>query len=425
MLYGKARSDEQRTRTDGKSAAVKEKAEASKRLQEVADFLLTSFPNSSEADEARLSLAKAKWSDGNVAEAIAAFEAINPKSDKYPEALKLIGELKVEQFEAELQAGERARPGPCRKVSSRGRQSIDRERQRVDLRTQAGDAIPDELIKTQLLLAQVHMQVKEYAEAVKVLQPLVDAANAATGPKSQLNETMLKIFTAAVKAYMAMDDFKKAGAVGNTLIDLGSDKHSVNVVLVDFVRRLDIELKDLRDKLDKLADAAPAETEAIRARVSSIKDMMSTMVGKLAKRTELDANMMVYLGSLFTDIDDFEGAKSQYQKVQELPDASEKLKMWVGVQLVDILGKEGSLEKATDKIAKLREKKPNNLDFMIVEAKLWQEWGQKDVSKYDTAIRNGPTFASVSREKYRKVACITTRFTTRPFVASWRPISSR
>jgi len=388
VLYGKARSDEQGARTPSeKAAATKEKAEASKRLQEVADFLLTSFPNSSEADEARLSLAKAKWSDGNVAEAITAFESINPKSEKYPEALKLIGELKVEQFEAELRKPAKEQdPALVEKYRVAAVKALTGSVDQLISALKPGDPIPEELIKTQLLLAQVHMQVKEYAEAVKVLQPLIAAANAAAG-KSPLNETMLKIFSAAVKAYMAMDDFKNAGEVGNKLIDLGPDIRSVNVVLVDFVRRLDIELKDLRDKLDKLADAAPAETESLRARVSSIKGMMSTMVGKLAKRTELDANMMVYLGSLFTDIDDFEGAKAQYQKVQELPEANEKLKMWVGAQLVDILGKEGSLEKATDEIAKLREKKPNNLDFMIVEAKLWQEWGQKDVSKYDTAIQ--------------------------------------
>ena len=391
VLYAKARNDDQQARTaPAKKAAAAEKAEASKRLQEIADFVLTSFPNSAEADEARLSLAKAKWSDGNVAEAITAFASINPKSEKYPEALKLIGELSVEQFQSELRKP--AADQDKAKIEKYRAAAVKALTESVDQLISAlkpGDAIPDELIKTQLLLAQVHMQVKEYAEAVKVLQPLVDAANAANAAdkgNATLDETMLKIFSAAVKAYMAMDDFKKAGAVGNTLIDLGPDKRSVNVVLVDFVRRLDKELRELRDKLDKLADADPKETETIRNRVSSIKAMLGTMVTKLADRKELSANSIVFLGSMFTDIDDFAAAKIQYTKVQELPNVDPKLKWWAGAQLVDILGKEGQLEQATDQIAKLRKEKPNNLDFMKVEAQLWQEWGRKDPARYDTAV---------------------------------------
>jgi hypothetical protein len=221
-----------------------------------------------------------------------------------------------------------------------------------------------------------------------VLQPLINAANAATAAQQRpLDKTMLQIFSSAVRAYMAMDDFKKAGAAGNVLIDLGPDKREVNVVLVDFVRRLDIELKGLRDKLDKLADASPAETESLRGRISSIKEMMNSMVTKLAGRRELDPKSMVYLGSLFTDIDDFKGATDQYTKVQKLPGVDEKLKLWVTAQLADILGKEGNLDGASKEIAKLRKDRPNNLDFMKVEAQLWQEWAQKDASRYDTAVQ--------------------------------------
>ena len=285
ILYGKARDDVQHAKTPAeKNAAAAEKAEASKQLQQVADFLLASFPNSSEADEGRLSLAKAKWSDGNVAEAIAAFESINPKSEKYPEALQLLGKVSVEQFETEM------RKPPAQQDKALINQyltaAVKALAQSIDEMMSAhkpNDKYPPELIETQLLLGQIQMQAKDYAAAVKVLQPLINAANAANDGKTALDETMLKIFSAAVKAYMSMDDFKKAGAAGNVLIDLGPDDRKVNIVLVDFVRRLDIELKDLRDKLDKLADAAPAETEAIRARVSSIKDMMGTMVGKLVE----------------------------------------------------------------------------------------------------------------------------------------------
>jgi hypothetical protein len=193
---------------------------------------------------------------------------------------------------------------------------------------------------------------------------------------------------------MAMDDFQKAGAAGNVLIDLGPDDRNVNVVLVDFVRRLDIELKELRDKLDKLADASPQETEALRSRVSSIKGMMGKMVNKLADRKQLSAKSMIYLGTLFGDIDDYDGAEKQYTALLARADSDEDFKkeaapsfLWVRGQVVDLMGKRGNLEGATAEIAKLRQEKPNNLDFMRVEAQLWQEWAQRDPSRYDTAIQ--------------------------------------
>jgi len=159
------------------------------------------------------------------------------------------------------------------------------------------------------------------------------------------------------------------------------------VVLVDFVRRLDVELKELRDKLDKLADASPKETEALRSRILSIKDMMGKMVTKLAARKELTSKSMVYLGTLFTDVDDFDGAEKQYETVRDMPDVDPTLKLWVGGQLVDLLGKKGELDKATEVIAKLRAEKPNNLDLMKVEAQLWQERARRDPTKYDDAIK--------------------------------------
>jgi hypothetical protein len=215
---------------------------------------------------------------------------------------------------------------------------------------------------------------------------LSDAADAAKS-KAALVETMRKIFTAAVRAYVAMDDFKRAADAGNVLIELGPDEREANDVLVDFVRRLDTELKGLRDTLDKMADASPTETEALRSRIASVKQMMSKMIDKLAERKEIGPKSMVFLGSLFTDVDDFDRAKLQFQKVLNSPGIDERLKLWVGAQLVDILGKEGQLDKATDEIAKLRKQRPNNLDFMKVEAQLWQDWGQKDPEHYDVAAQ--------------------------------------
>ncbi|HEX3998884.1 MAG TPA: tetratricopeptide repeat protein [Pirellulales bacterium] len=395
VLYGKTRNDEQQARTAAaKKSAAEAKTAAYKQFQDLTDFITASFPNSPEADEARLSLGKAKWLDGNVAEAITTFQSITPKSEKYPEAMRLLGELGVEQFQTELKKpADKQNPQLTEKYRLDAIKALTESVKEQLSLLKPNDPIPSDLIKSELLLGQVHMEGKEYAEAVKVLQPLIDSAYAAKG-SAGLDETMLKIFSSAVRAYMAMDDFQKAGKAGNVLIDLGPDRREVNVVLVDFVRRLDIELKELREKLDKLADASPAETEALRNRISAIKDMLGTMVGKLASRKELGAKSMIYLGTLYSDVDDYDDAEKQYKALLARADSDPDFKqeaapsfLWVRGQLVDLLGKRGKLDEATAEIAKLRKERPNNLDFMVVEAKLWQEWGQKDPARYDTAVQ--------------------------------------
>jgi hypothetical protein len=102
---------------------------------------------------------------------------------------------------------------------------------------------------------------------------------------------------------------------------------------------------------------------------------------------------MIYLGTLFSDIDDFDDAEQQYTGLLARADSDADFKkeaapsfLWVRGQVVDLMGKRGNLEGATEQIAKLRQEKPNNLDFMRVEAQLWQEWAQKDPTRYDTAI---------------------------------------
>ena len=181
VLYGKARSDAQEARTPAaKKAAAAERAAASKQLQDTSDFVLATFPNGPEADEAKLSVGKAKWSDGNVAEAIAAFESINPKSEKYPEALRLAGELHVEQFQTELKKpADKQDKALTEKYRTEAIQALTRSVNEQMSLLKPGDAIPSDLVKTQLLLGQVHMEGKEYKEAVNVLQPLIDAAYAA------------------------------------------------------------------------------------------------------------------------------------------------------------------------------------------------------------------------------------------------------
>jgi hypothetical protein len=373
--------------------ALADKEAAAKRLQDDADFTIASFAGSAEADEARLSLARVKLYEGKIQESLDAFEAIDPNSKKYPEALQSSGKIRYKRYIDEMKKPEAQRNQ--KQLTEDRTKALKHFADSVALQAAAmkkGEPIPPSLIETKLLLAQIHLEAKEYKEAVDLLQPLVDAINAAH-PK-QLDDVMLQIFGATVKAYLGLDDFQKAGAAGGVLIDLGPDELRINGTLIEFVRRLDIERKQIQDKLNTLPDdAPPKQAEALRSRLASIKDMMAKMLAKLADRTQLSARSMIYIGSLFSAVDDFDSAEKQFKALQAKAAADAEFKKeagksltWVRTQLIDLLRKKDKYAEAADQVHQLSQEFPTNLDAMIEEAQILQAWAEKDPTKYDAAI---------------------------------------
>jgi hypothetical protein len=373
--------------------AEADKEAAAKRLQDLADFTITTFPGSGEADEARLSMARVKLLEGKIPEALEMFEAIDPKSEKYPDALQAAGKIRYARYAGDMKKPEAQRDD--KQMTEDLTKSLKHFADSVKIQTDAmkkNEPIPQSLIETKLLLAQIHIQAHEYKEAVDLLQPLVDSINAAH--PSQLDDVMLQIFGATVKAYLGLDDFQKAGAAGVVLIDLGPDELRVNGTLIDFVRHLDVERKHIQDTLNTLPDdAPPKKAEALRSRLASTKGMMAKMLAKLADRTQLSAKSMIYIGSLFSAVDDFDSAEKQYKALQAKAASDEEFKKEAGksltfvrTQLIDLLRKKDKYAEAAEQVHELSREFPTNLDAMVEEAQILQAWAEKDPSKYDAAI---------------------------------------
>ena len=82
-----------------------------------------------------------------------------------------------------------------------------------------------------------------------------------------------------------MNDFKKAGEHGAILLEIGPDDPQINAVLVNFVRRLDVERDEIQKTLNSLPDSTPpAEAEKIRNHLESVKTMLGDLLKKLSSR---------------------------------------------------------------------------------------------------------------------------------------------
>ena len=346
-------------------AATADKDAAVKHLQDLIEYTIKNFPGTAEADEARMSLARMKWNEGQIDEALAAFEAIDSKSDKYPEALQAAGEGRLQLYFAEMKKPEADRD-PKRLTENRTlalkhlADSIELQRAKV----KPGEPIPDTLTNSVLLLAQVHVEGGEFQDAANLLQPLVDEINKLH--PTELDDTMQKVFGTIVRAYMGMNDFQKAGAAGMVLINVGPDKAPVNAVLIHFVQVLDIERKKLEDQLRIQPNSTPQkEIDALRNRTISVNDLLSKMVSKLSERQELNAKSMYFIGKEFLDVEDFDSAERQFKafqaKVAADPDFAKEAGPLINLvltHLIDISRKKGNYEQAAEQVKKLRVQAP-------------------------------------------------------------------
>ncbi|HEV3417084.1 MAG TPA: hypothetical protein VG056_09735 [Pirellulales bacterium] len=375
--------------------AATDREAALKRLKDAVDYTLATYPGTGEADKARMSLARVNAMDGKYSEALQVYESIEPTSDKYAEALDMRGRIHdtlylLERNKKEADRNTKAMEEHRQKAVRDFTESVAAAKKNL----KDGDPYPDGLLKTQLVLAQIHLDAKEFKEASEVVDPIVTLISGAK--PMELDKTMLDIFSVALRADLGLNDFKKAGQAGAVLIDIGPDKTDINAALVSFVQRLDGERRQIQDTLNNLPDSTPpAEAEKIRGNFISVKSMLGDLLTKLAGRRELTPQTMVYLGNLFGDIDMSTEAEQQYRTVLEKANAdpvfmkdkqNASLLNAVRAKQIGMLRKREKYQEAKEVADKLVAEIPDALEPLVERAKIYQDWAAKDPAKFDDAI---------------------------------------
>ncbi len=394
LLYGQASGDAKRPLTgDAAKKAAAERDEANKRLTDITGFVIGAYPQSAEADDARMTLARTTLMDGKLDEALKAFESFDPKSEKYNDALIAAGKVRYQRYFAEKKKDE----------AKRDQKQMDEDRtmaakhlsEAIELivsKMKPGDAYPDTLMETQVLLAQIYLEGNQNKEALAVLQPVVDLILKIK--PTELSDMMVEVFRLGVRANLGLKNFDEAGKVGGVLIDLGPDNPRVNGTLVQFIQRVDAERRVLETTLNTLPDSTPpAELDRIRNDLQSIKTMLGNMLLKMSTREQLNATSMVYIGRLFGELDMLDESEKQYRnllkKADDDPDFrkdAEKLFAWVRSKQIELLRKRGKYPEALEQAKKLSEEYKGALEPLVAQAEILQAWAEKDPSKYDDAI---------------------------------------
>jgi hypothetical protein len=374
-------------------APDREKPAALAKLMNVAKFAETNWPDRPEADDARMARGQAKLVAHQVREAIDIFDRVNPKSDRYPLAMYRSG-----QNYAALYWMEKKKPPQDRnaeQMAADRNKAIERLQAGLSVlgkQVERGKPLPKHFVDSQLLLAEIRSEGGEMKEAAALYRPLVDAVKGEK-PKG-FDETTVRIFLGAARAYTALGELEKAGDVSGVLIDLGPDALEVNAVLAKFARLLDLERKKAMAAVTELEAAGKAaECDAARARLASIEKLLGGILVKLSARQQVSLAEMVFVGDAFSAVGMVEEASRQYQKIlkraesdAEFAKAAAKAMTRVRAQLVGLLRKQGKFEEALAQAEKLIRDNPRALEPLMEKGRILEGWAEKEPKQYDKAV---------------------------------------
>ena len=394
-LYGSASDIARHSRGEAAKQAAAERDEANKRLKDITGFVIAAYPQSAEADDARMKLAIATLLDGNLLQAAAAFESIDSESEKYTDALIAAGKVRYQLYFAEKKQAEAKRETTTMQENlTKAIAHLSEAIPRIERNLKPGDPYPDSLMETQVLLAQAYLECDQNKESLAVLQPLIEAIMKLK--PTELSDLMVEMFRLGVRANLRLKNFDEAGRVGGVLIDLGPDNPRVNGTLVQFIQRVDAERRALVTKLNDLPDDTPEpELDGIRNDLQSIITMLGNMLLKMSSREQLNAESMVYIGQLFGELGMIDESEKQYgnllKKADEDPDFrkdAEKLFAWVRSQQVELLRKRGKYAEALEQAKKLSDEYKGALEPLVSQAEILQAWAEKEPSdqRYEEAI---------------------------------------
>lgn len=345
----------------------------------------------------------AKEAHDQLQEADRIFQAINPASHKYPEALTILGWQHWHRYRTARKAWEdehEKTAGPLRGHPDKAiqaqwdddrKRAVADTRQAVDLLAKEhlkGTSMSRELRDAKLLLAEMYVEGNNAKTAAGHYKELVDDVLA--DPAKSFDATTLRIVNGAVDVYMQLGDVQDASAVGVKLLELGPDAVPVNASLISFARRLE----PLRKQADGDAARSPADQQALA-------DLEAKVLINLAKRQQLAAppqlaNTMVWLAKALSQLgnDDADAAATQLiariidkaQNENDFDSQVHKYMTYLRSLSFNLDAKHGNYARALDDVAALIQQNPRALPPQMSRAQILTEWAARDPSKYPDAI---------------------------------------
>jgi len=375
------------------AAAPEDKKTASlERLKKYAKLTEDAWPGKPEADDARMMLAQADLVQGKTDQALAGFEKIDPRSQRYPNAILLAAETYWRRWLAEKEKPEDKRnknqmDADLDKALKNLDAGVKLQRKKIE----PGGPLSRTLIETQLLLAEIKLNQGDAREAAALLQPLFDAVK--TSKPEDIDNVAVRIYIGAVRAYLAEENLERAVQVAMFLADSGPDVLNINGALVEVLKMLNAERKRAEAAVAQLAaaDNSSAADDA-RNNLKSISALMNKLLVKMSSRKEFSISASVYFADMCMAAGLPDVARDAYLRVVNRAEkdpayakTAGKALARVRAQLVDLLAKTGDYEEAYKQVSQLAADNPRALDLLLTQGRILQSWSERDPSHYKEA----------------------------------------
>ena len=380
------------------ASASRDTAAAQARLVKIADTIVQRWPQSVEADEARMALGKMALLNGEDDRALAVFEGVNAASQRYPSALHWSAVVHWRRYlRAKTQAAEQQNAAAM---------SAERERAVEQLiaslkaqGTESSVAPPREQMESRVLLAEIDLEGGKFDEAAAVVRPLVPAVKAL--PPGEQDTLSVRALIAAVRADLLRKDLGSAREAAAVLVDRGGKFPQTAAVLFEFARMLRNDLPQAHAVPAEASEAAPPESAPPEATAAESKadphaadrELLIKVLDYLAHAPQQSAAAMIFVAEALAGVGKSDEARIQFQAILDRAEkdpqwlkGDRSLKTRVRAKLLAYLRAEGKLEDALAQVDRLVQENPKALEPRLERAQILQTWALTQPSRYAQAV---------------------------------------
>lgn len=346
--------------------SAQDKAAVQQQLMDAANYTMTTWPKRAEADDARIALGKLKAVQGDVVGAMQTFEAVNPASDRYPQALQLAAQSHWKFYV------DGKRTGKIDDAAKKHRETAIKQLEQALAKLNESPPPPEmaaTATETPLLLAEIRIDDGGLEDALKLLVPLIDKIQGQTS--EGLDITGMRILVSAIRIYATLKKTTEATQLGFILLEKGQDIPPVNAVLASVSQIL------RADYIAKQAEAAAAgpDNMGAAAALTQSKQAVTDFLTKLGDRKALGLTEMMVLGDTAKAVGSADAAKNFYGQALTMAEGNPNPQMKSAIngvksRMIGLLRDEKKFDEAMTQVDSLIKDVPRALEPKVERARI-------------------------------------------------------
>lgn len=365
---------------------------ALERINDCTEFILKTWPQHAEADDARIARGKLKLIQRDFKGAIDVFLNVNPASDRYPAGLQFAAQTywalyqQTKLSDPDLAKTQRAK---AVEVTQKCLASFEK--------IEAKGPLAQNLRDAQLLMAEIKMEEEQYAEAAKLLLPLFNEIK--SQPLTSLDQYTRRLLVFSIKTFSTLEMNSEAAEVGNLLLTAGEDSPLINSTAIEYAKIAKAEFLRESKRTDEEVAAAEQKGEEglinnAKMAQTAVRDKYFGLLEKMSARKQYDLAGQLYLADANLDAGLTEKARDQYQAIIDRaaadPGFAKRSPAAITVaraKLIALLRREEKYAEALQQVDALLKEKPNAMEPMFEKGNILQALAEKDPQKYDEAAK--------------------------------------